>query len=48
MSGTVDPAMIERVVTAAAEHGGAIAAMPVVETLKENDGAGQTIDSVYR
>lgn len=31
----VDEALITRVVEAAAEHGGAIAAIPVVETLKE-------------
>ena len=44
----VDSAMVERVVDAAAEHGGAIVAMPVVETLKEVSERGDILRTVDR
>ena len=49
----VDPAMVDRVVIAAMEHGAAIPAVPVVETLKEVSDEGailRTLDrsSLYR
>jgi 2-C-methyl-D-erythritol 4-phosphate cytidylyltransferase len=44
----VDSAMIERVVEAAAEHGAAIVAQPVVETLKEVSVDGDVLRTVDR
>lgn len=44
----VDSSMVERVVDAAAEHGGAIVAMPVVETLKEVSEQGDILRTVDR
>jgi 2-C-methyl-D-erythritol 4-phosphate cytidylyltransferase len=44
----VDAATIDRVVTAAREGGGAIAALPVVDTLKQVDESGRIVRTVSR